>query len=113
MNLPGMPDNISFNGKDTFWLALYTPRDPTTEILQANPFLKKVLLRIPRFLIDGATSTQAHAFVLGLDMDGNVVHNLQDPSGAQASYTTCAYEYDGMLHLGNTGDNAIKRLPVP
>src|ERR1700761_2335957 len=26
-NLPGLPDGVSFNGRDTFWVAIYAPRD--------------------------------------------------------------------------------------
>ncbi|MEJ2120866.1 MAG: SMP-30/gluconolactonase/LRE family protein [Alphaproteobacteria bacterium] len=32
-NLPGFPDNISANGKGTFWLAMFTVRNPAADAL--------------------------------------------------------------------------------
>jgi sugar lactone lactonase YvrE len=111
-NLPGIPDNITFNGRDTYWLALYEPRSAAREFFQARPFLRGVLKRIPSFLLT-ADTPPLYGFVLGLDQDGNVTQNLQDPSGEFASHISCAYEYKGMLYLGNTGDTAIYRLAIP
>jgi hypothetical protein len=42
-NLPGSPDNITFNGRDTYWLALYAPRSSVVEFLQARPTLRGIL----------------------------------------------------------------------
>ncbi len=112
-NLPGLPDNITFNGQDTYWIALYEPRSSATEFFQARPFLRGVLRRIPPFLITTAAPPPSYGFVVGVDLEGNITHNLQDPSGEFASHVTCAYEYEGMLYLGNIGDTAIKRLPAP
>jgi len=109
-NLPGIPDNITSNGQDTYWLALYEPRSAATEFFQARPFPRGVLKRIPSFLL-AADTPPLYGFVLGLD--GNVTQNLQDPSGEFASHITCAYEYEGMLYLGNTDDTAMYRLAIP
>src|SRR5437667_8911570 len=75
-NLPGFPDGISSNGRDTFWLSLVNRRDATLEALQPHPFLKKVVWRLPNFL---QPNIKRYAFVLGLDSNGRVVRNLQDP----------------------------------
>ena len=37
-NLPGFPDNISSNGKGTFWLALFTVRNDIWTIFTLTPF---------------------------------------------------------------------------
>lgn len=111
-NLPGIPDNITFNGQDTYWLALYEPRSTATEFFQARPFLRGILKRIPGFML-AAGEPPLYGFVIGLDQDGNVTHNLQDPSGEFASHVTCAYEVEGILYLGNTGDTAVYRLALP
>ena len=108
-NLPGYPDGISSNGKDTFWLALPSPRIPDFDAMAPQPFLRKIILRLPKSLV--FSSTEEYGFVLGLDVDGNVVHNLQDPSGAYAQITS-VQEHEGILYIGSLGEAAIGRLPV-
>ncbi len=93
-NLPGLPDNISCNGKDTFWVALVSPRNKSLDSLQANPFLRKVIMRLPQSWIPPQAPPK-HGFVLGIDMIGKVKHNLQDPNGSVVSQITSALEYEG------------------
>ncbi|MCB0261330.1 MAG: SMP-30/gluconolactonase/LRE family protein, partial [Calditrichaeota bacterium] len=45
--LPGFPDGISCNGKDRFWLALASPRNPLVDKLAQQPFLRKMIARLP------------------------------------------------------------------
>ncbi|WP_240055662.1 SMP-30/gluconolactonase/LRE family protein, partial [Pseudomonas fluorescens] len=37
-NLPGLPDNLAFNGRDRFWVALYAPRNALLDTMAAHPF---------------------------------------------------------------------------
>lgn len=109
-NLPGFPDGISCNGEDIFWLALVSPRKPDVDaIMLPRPFLRKIIMRLPEALLPAAEN---YGFVLGLDMDGRVVHNLQDPSASYAQITS-VQEHEGMLYLGSIVEDAIGRLPVP
>jgi sugar lactone lactonase YvrE len=107
-NLPGFPDGISA-GKEFFWLALVTPRDSLLDALLPRPFIRKMVLRLPRSIMPGP---KRYGFILGLDRNGNVVHNLQDPSGA-FSQITSVQEHEGMLYLGSLVEDAIGRLPLP
>ncbi len=110
-NLPGFPDNISCNGRDTFWLAIPSPRDPQVDAwLAPSRFLRKVVMRLPKGMRPAA---QHHAFVLGFDFDGNVVHNLQDPAPDCFWYITSVNEFDGRLYLGSLAEGAIATLPAP
>jgi len=108
-NLPGIPDGISSNGRDGFWMALFAPRDPATDRMLSRPFLRKVVARLPAAFLP---ATKRYGFVLGLDTKGRVVHNLQDPSGSFAPITS-VQEHGGMLYLGSLSEAAIGRLPVP
>jgi sugar lactone lactonase YvrE len=109
-NLPGFPDGVSSNGRDTFWLALVSPRKPDVDaVLLPNPFLRKIIVRLPEALLPAAEN---YGFVLGLDMEGRVVHNLQDPSASYAQITS-VQEHEGMLYLGSLVEDEIGRLPVP
>lgn len=109
-NLPGFPDNISSNGNDKFWLALVTPRNPLLDRLLPRPFLRKVLQRLPEFL---QPAPKRYGFVLGLDRDGHVVENLQDPTGRSFALISNALEYQGRLYLGSIGEDSIGRLSLP
>jgi sugar lactone lactonase YvrE len=111
-NLPGFPDNITFDGEDTYWVALAGgPKSRATlDPLLPTPFLRKVLWRLPWLF--SATST-GEGYVLGLDLNGNVKHNLQDPTGEAYSDTTSAIEDSGMLYIGSYSGDGVGRIPVP
>jgi len=108
-NLPAFPDGISCDGEDTFWLALVSPRDPGLDALLPHPFLRKMVVRLPEALLP---KPKNYGFVLGLDTDGNVAHNLQDPSGSYGQITSVE-EHEGMLYFGSLAEDAIGRMPVP
>jgi len=108
-NLPGFPDNLHNNGQDIFWLTFTSPRKSIVDNLAGRPFVRKIIYRLPEFM---KPSPDQYGFVLGLDGDGRVVHNLQDPNGVIGE-TSCAVEHEGMLYVGSLGGDAIGRLPVP
>jgi strictosidine synthase len=72
-------------------LALVSPRDRVIDYLLPQP---------------------AARFVLGLDGDGNVVHNLQDPNGGFAQISSVE-RYGDDLYFGSLAENAMGRLPAP
>ena len=111
-NLPGYPDNITFNGVDTFWLALGGGPESraTMDGLHPYPFVTKMILRIPESL---RPAPVPQGYIVGLDLDGNVIYNLQDLSGAVFAPTTSVIEQDGMLYLGSLSMSGIGRIPVP
>jgi sugar lactone lactonase YvrE len=108
-NLPGFPDNVTFNGRDTFWLAIVAPRNRLLDALLPHPFWRKVIVRLPSFM---QPAPARHGFVLGLDADGRVTQNLQDPSGSRFALVSSALEHDGALYLGGLEGDAVGRLPL-
>ena len=110
-NLPGIPDNIIFNGNDIFWVALYAGPKARASLdpFLPYPFLRKVLWRLPSLV---NTASAGDGYILGLDLEGNVIHNLQDPAGIVYPNTTIALEYNGMLYIGGYADS-LGRIPVP
>jgi sugar lactone lactonase YvrE len=108
-NLPGYPDGISTGADGIFWLTLVSPRKPVLEALMPWPFLRKVVMRLPERLIPAPGN---YGFVLGLNAEGEVVHNLQDPAAAFTQISS-VQENEGMLYLGSLVEDAIGRLPVP
>ncbi len=108
-NLPGFPDNLHCNGRDLYWLALISPRKSIVDGIAGRPFLRKLIYRLPDAL---KPAPDQHGFVLGLNHDGEVVHNLQDSSGSFAE-TSGAIEHEGMLYIGSLSGDVIGCLPVP
>ena len=109
-NLPGLPDGICFNGRDTFWLAIYAPRDKLLDAVAGLPFLRKITMRLPQALMP---KPERRGFVLGLDLNGKVIHNLQDPRGDSFAPITAAKEANGMLYFGSVIRSEFARMPAP
>lgn len=109
-NLPGFPDGISSNGRDTFWLALVNGRDQALDSLMPHPFVRKVVWRLPSFL---QPNIKRYAFALGLDANGHVTRNLQDPSAQSFTQIANVVEHKDKLYFGSIGESAIGRLPLP
>lgn len=111
-NLPGFPDNISFNGADRFWVALPALRDPQIDALAGRPLLRKVLARLPGFVQHWLSSKPKHSFVIGLDLDGKVIANLQDDGPQAYAPITSVEEQSPWLYFGSLTEPAIARLPL-
>jgi sugar lactone lactonase YvrE len=108
-NLPGFPDNITFNGKDRFWLALAAPRDELLDKLAGDVFTRKLIARLPSIL---QPAPQRHGIALGLDLDGRVIANLQYRGGDAFSPITSVREHGPWLYFGSLSETAFGRLPL-
>ena len=110
-NLPGFPDGISCDDEGTFWLALMNPRNGFVDWAASRPWVRRVAARLPLGWFSGAAPR--YGFVLGLDEAGNVLHNLQDPSGDHYAGISCVVHQSGTLYLGSLLEEAVGRLPLP
>ncbi len=109
-NLPGIPDGISTGANGVFWLALYSPRSAELDRMSDKPWMRKLALRLP----DAFQPTPAkHAFVLGLDEEAKVVHNLQDASAGAYAPITSVEQHGEWLYLGSLTQPSIARIKVP
>ncbi len=108
-NLPGIPDGISANGDGTFWLALFSPRNAMLDSLSDKPLLRKVAFRMPSFL---QPQPVHHGFVLGLDEQGQVTHNLQDNSDGAFAPITSAEQHGNTLYLGSLTEPRFAAYPL-
>ncbi|GHB63700.1 hypothetical protein GCM10008107_11010 [Psychrosphaera saromensis] len=95
-NLPAMPDNLTFNGKDTFWIPLINLRDPLIDGLAQYPFIRKLAGGLP---IAWLKPAQPYGFVIGVGLDGKVKSNLQ--GGNKLFAITSVIEYQDSLILGS------------
>lgn len=108
-NLPGLPDNLAFNGRDRFWVALYAPRNALLDTTAPYPLVRKMIVRAMTIL---PKPTEKRAFVTGLDLDGKVIANLQDASSGNYSPITTVREYGDWLYLGSLKARHMARLPL-
>ena len=108
-NLPGFPDGISSNGRDRFWLAIVAPRQAVFDRMLPYPFVRKMVIRMPKFLQPAA---QRYSFVLGLDPEGRVIENLQNGSPDCYSEIANVVERNGALYFGSIGEDTLGRYPL-
>lgn len=104
-NLPGFPDGISRGEDGIYWLALISPRKADLDELFKSKFLRKLILRLPESIQPAPTH---YSFILGLNSDGEVVYNLQDPNAKWAEITS-VQQYGDYLYLGSLYEDGIAR----
>jgi sugar lactone lactonase YvrE len=106
-NLPGYPDNLMRGRDGRIWVGLFRPRNRAADDSSRKPFMRKVLLRLPRsWLPVGAP----YGHVMAFTEDGRVVEDLQDPAGAYAQ-TTGVTETADRLYIHSLGEDTIGWLP--
>lgn len=107
-NLPGFPDNITWDAaSQTFWLALFAPRDPMLDRILPLPWLRKILFRLPEALQPGPAR---HAHVVGLDVNGQVTTSVEGGTSPAFAPITSAVRRGEWLYLGSLSDPGIGRI---
>ncbi|GFE87682.1 hypothetical protein GCM10011488_26360 [Steroidobacter agaridevorans] len=106
-NLPGYPDNLMRGREGRIWAGLFRPRNPAADNLSQKPFMRKVLLRMPRALLPVG---DPYSHVFAFDESGHVTEDLQDPIGAYPE-TTGATETADRLYIHSLHAPAIGWVP--
>jgi sugar lactone lactonase YvrE len=108
--LPGYPDNLSYNGRGLFWVALAAPRVEALDRLAGYPWLRQVLFRLPAALTE--VQPPAVSWVIGVDVQGTVRYHLRDTAGRYTNVTSVR-EVDGALWLGSLFGRSVGRAQAP
>lgn len=109
-NLPGSPDNMYLGTDGLVWVGMVAPRNPLLDKLFALPgVLRQLTWALPDSLRPAPART---TWVLALDLDGTVVHDLQRDGSGFAMVTSVA-EHDGTLYLGSLSESAVAVSTVP
>jgi len=108
-NLPGYPDNVMRGREGRIWIGLFKPRNPAADSLAGKPFMRKLLLRLPRSLLPLGES---YGHVFAIDEDGHVIADLQDP-GAAYPETTGVTETADRLYIHSLHAHGLGWLPQP
>ena len=105
-NLPGFPDNVNNGLNGRFWIGLVAPRNKLLDDVSGQPWLRKVMQRLPAFLRPKA---EPSSHIIGITGDGQVLMNLQD-SAATVPALTGAYETRDAIWLSSLFGNRLARL---
>ena len=109
-NLPGMPDGISAGKEGRFWFPLVFLRNPILDKLSGSPGLRQAILRIPDSL---KPKGAPYGFVVGINAEGKVLHNLQGRPPKAVTPISSVEEAGDKLYLGSISADFIGRLPLP
>ena len=102
-NLPGFPDGISQGEDGLYWLALVSPRNLELDDILDSPFMKNIVAKLPKNMQPAPTH---YGFILGLDGNGKVQYNLQDPSG-KFSEITSVQQFGQTLYIGSLYERSL------
>ena len=92
--LPGFPDNLSRGLEGKYWLGLVSPRNKMLDAVSDKPFIRKMIQRLPQFLRPKATF---YSHLIAFDDAGNIVENMQDPSGHYPTNTGALETANGLF----------------
>jgi sugar lactone lactonase YvrE len=105
-NLPGFPDNINNGLNGRFWIGLVAPRSTLLDKISDQPFIRKIVQRLPASLRPKA---EPSSHVVAIDGDGMVLMNLQDPQ-ARFPALTGVLETADALYLTTLFGNQLPKL---
>ncbi|KZF12602.1 hypothetical protein A2J03_17620 [Rhodococcus sp. EPR-157] len=107
-NMPAFPDNVSIDG-DLLWVAMATPRNALHDrVAQLPGIVRRLAYRLPESVRQGKST----AWVIAVDPDGAVMHDLQSAS-PEYSMVTSVVRRDTQLILGSITESALAVLDLP
>ncbi|KAM0975164.1 hypothetical protein ACFX13_018518 [Malus domestica] len=77
-HLPGLPDNIRYDGEGHYWIALITNVTPYWDLVHRYPFIRKVLAIVKRYA-GGRPRLHKNAGVFAVNLDGEPTADYYDP----------------------------------
>ena len=102
-NLPGFGDNLKAGLNGRYWLGFAAPRKALVDRLADKPFLRKVVMRLPKVLRPAA---EPSSHVIAFDENGVILMNLHDPE-ARYPTLTGVLETREFLYLTTLYGNAL------
>lgn len=109
-NLPGFPDNISTGTDGLIWITIGSRRDRTLDLLASRPpILRRLVWSLPEAWLPAPVPT---VWVMAVDQQGHVVHDLQAPGG-RMSLVTGVREVRGRVYLGSLVADAVAYFDLP
>ncbi|KAL4577757.1 hypothetical protein LXL04_013870 [Taraxacum kok-saghyz] len=103
--LPGMPDNIRYDGQGHYWIAIPTEHTYEWDMARKYPYIRKVFGFLEKYL--KRPPVEKNAGAISVNMDGKPVERYYDP---QLTFVTTGIKIGDHLYLGNLAKSFIIRL---
>ncbi|KAL3619961.1 Strictosidine synthase [Castilleja foliolosa] len=107
-NLPGLPDNIRYDGEGHYWIALFMEVDYFWELLERYPFVRKVVAIMERYT-GRRPRTDKNGGVIAVDLDGKPTARYCD---RDLFFVTSGIKIGEHLYCGSLGSQYILRLDL-
>ncbi|KAH0973774.1 hypothetical protein GBA52_025930 [Prunus armeniaca] len=107
-HLPGMPDNIRYDGEGQYWIALTTEVTPYWDLALRYPFIRKVLVIVKRYAA-GKPHLEKNAGAFAVNLNGEPTAHYSDP---ELVLITSGIKIGNYLYCGSTVNPYIIRLDV-
>lgn len=104
-NLPGMPDNIRYDGEGHYWIALSTEMTEAWYLAQRYPFIRKVMGIMAKYV--GRPHIEKNGGAVAVDLQGMTSEHYHDPS---LSLISSAIKIGDYLYCGSIAHPYIIRL---
>lgn len=107
--LPGFPDGIASDRAGTFWVALFTVRNPMMDRIHPHAWVKRALSKLPKAVWP---KPKPYGLVMALNEEGRVTRSLHDENGDWVHEVTSVQPSGGDLFLGTLHGDRIARYPL-
>lgn len=106
-NLPGLPDNIRYDGEGRYWIALCAGRTLQWDILMKYPFARKLVYIVDKFVT--VPQSLKNAGTMSVTLDGEPVSMYTDPGLA---LTTGWLKVGKYLYYGSLASPYLSRIDL-
>lgn len=106
-NLPGIPDNIRYDGEGQYWIALFSGVTFAWDLAFKYPSIRKVLAMISKYI--GRPHMEKNGGVLAVDLQGKPTAHYYDPG---MSFVSSGIKIENHLYCGSLLYPYITRLDL-
>ncbi|KAK1440531.1 hypothetical protein QVD17_06359 [Tagetes erecta] len=103
--LPGMPDNIRYDGEGNYWIAIPTELTFEWDLARKYPYIRKFIAFIDKYF--QRPSMERAAGTVAVDLDGKPIAHYYDP---ELKFVTTGIKIGEHLYLGNLMKSFLIRL---
>ncbi|XP_062102739.1 protein STRICTOSIDINE SYNTHASE-LIKE 4-like [Humulus lupulus] len=103
--LPGMPDNIRYDGEGLYWIGLSTEATQSWDLALRYPFIRKLVALLEKY--NWRPKMEKNGGALGVDLEGKLVSHYHDPG---LSLISSGLKIGNHLYLGSIAYPYIIRL---
>ncbi|XP_061373076.1 protein STRICTOSIDINE SYNTHASE-LIKE 5-like [Gastrolobium bilobum] len=76
-DLPGMPDNIHYDGQGKYWIGIATAFTPDLDFIIRYPFIRKAIAMVTKYVVSLPLSRNGG--VIAVDLEGKPTAHYYDP----------------------------------